>query len=571
MLKKISIFFALCLGLFWAGHVLAAEQINSFDVNVKLNKDASFIVTENIVYDFGDAQKHGIYRDIIYKYNARGGNFALRISNISVTDENDNPYNFETSNSGNYLDIKIGDANQTITGAHTYKIQYTVARAINYFGDHDELYWNATGNEWQVPILKSSATIEFPGEFLAEDISSTCFAGAFGSTDACTARRLLGNKNNYVTGAEFRQNTLSEQSGLTIVVGLPAGTLAKPTLWQTIWETIKDNFILLLPAFVFIYLYWRWYKYGRDPKGKGTIVAQYEAPDDLTPAEVGLVYNEKVQAKDMSAEIISLAIRGYMRINRTEKGLVFKSPEYEFEKLKPGDDLSKDFDKELYDGFFKSGDKVTLSDLRDNFYKNYAAAKAMVYQGTTKAGYFGKDPGRVRVVYITLGVLSFFWAFFIGAFFGALGIASFLVCGIMIFIFGMFMPARTQKGVDAKEYIEGLKLYMTVAEKDRINFHNAPEKNPQRFEKLLPFAMALGVENEWAKQFEGIYNQQPSWYNDPTQQTFSALFLVNSLSTFQTQSHGSMVSSPSSAGSGGSGFSGGGSGGGFGGGGGGSW
>jgi uncharacterized membrane protein len=135
----------------------------------------------------------------------------------------------------------------------------------------------------------------------------------------------------------------------------------------------------------------------------------------------------------------------------------------------------------------------------------------------------------------------------------------------------MFMPARTQKGVEAKEYIEGLKLYMTVAEKDRINFHNAPEKNPQRFEKLLPFAMALGVENEWAKQFEGIYNQQPSWYNDPTQQTFTALLLINSLSTFQTQSQGALVSSPSSAGSGGSGFSGGGSGGGFGGGGGGSW
>jgi uncharacterized membrane protein len=571
MFKKICIVFLLALGLLWGKSAFAAEQINSFDVNVRLSKDASFVVTENIVYDFGEDEKHGIYRDIIYKYKARGGNFALRITNISVTDEKDAPYNFEASNSGIYLHIKIGDANRTITGAHTYKIQYTVARAINYFKDHDEFYWNATGNEWQVPILKSSATVEFPGNFRAEDVSSTCFAGTFGSTDACTGRKLLTGGSIYVTGAEFKQSALPELSGLTVVVGLPSGTFAKPTVWQTIWETIKDNFILFLPALVFVYLYWRWYRFGRDPKGRGTVVAQYEAPDNLTPAEVGVIYDEKVHAKDLSAEIISLAVRGYMRINRTEKGKIFKSPEYEFEKLKPGDDLSKDFDKELYNGFFKDGDKVTLSDLRDNFYKNYQRARSQVYANVTAAGYFGKDPGRVRIKYIILAILCFFWAFFIGAFFGGLGIFSFLVCGIMIFIFGMFMPARTQKGVEAKEYIEGLKLYMTVAEKDRINFHNAPEKNPQRFEKLLPFAMALGVENEWAKQFEGIYNQQPSWYNDPTQQTFTALLLINSLSTFQTQSQGALVSSPSSAGSGGSGFSGGGSGGGFGGGGGGSW
>ena len=133
------------------------------------------------------------------------------------------------------------------------------------------------------------------------------------------------------------------------------------------------------------------------------------------------------------------------------------------------------------------------------------------------------------------------------------------------------MPKKTRQGVLAKEHILGLKQYLTVAEKDRIKFHNAPEKNPEHFEKLLPYAMVLGVERDWAKQFEGIYNKQPDCYNDSSGVPFSALVLSNSLDSFQTKANSALASRPSSASSGGSGFSGGVSGGGFGGGGGGSW
>ena len=196
-----------------------------------------------------------------------------------------------------------------------------------------------------------------------------------------------------------------------------------------------------------------------------------------------------------------------------------------------------------------------------------------LYSDLTKDGHFIKNPMLVKVKYLSGCFICFFLAFFLGAFFGFLGMFSFIVSAILFAVFAFIMPAYTEKGAITKEKILGLKMYMTVAEEARIKFHNAPEKNPERFEKLLPYAMVMKVEKEWAKQFEGIYNTQPSWYDDPSHRgLFNAAILTSSLSNFDTvaaSTLGATVSS--SASSGGSGFSGGGSGGGFGGGGGGSW
>lgn len=133
------------------------------------------------------------------------------------------------------------------------------------------------------------------------------------------------------------------------------------------------------------------------------------------------------------------------------------------------------------------------------------------------------------------------------------------------------MPAVTKKGAELKENILGFKDFLSVTETDRLKFHNAPEKTPESFEKFLPYAMVLGVEKEWSKQFEGIYNQQPNWYEDSSGRMFNAMILSSIVSDFSSSATAAMSSQPSSAAGGGSGFSGGGGGGGFGGGGGGSW
>ena len=573
MIKKFVILFFGGL-LFFAGPALAEEKIDKFYTNIQMNADASINVEEAITYDFGEDERHGIFRDIIVAYKARGGNYKLRLSDISVVDENNNPYTFTTSYSGSYLQIKIGDADALITGKHIYRIFYTVQRAINYFDDHDELYWNATGNEWQVPIAEARTTVTLPAAIPEGDIRQTCFFGPYASTEICdsgiVASAVLGRP---VSDLFFEANNLGPGEGLTVVVGVPAGTIQKPPITRIIWDIIKDNGILLLPLIVFFILFRRWKKYGKDAKGRGTIIAEYEAPDNLAPAEIGTLYDGRADKHDVSAQIIQLAINGYLKIRREENGAVFKSTDYVFTKLKPADDTMKSFDKEIMKELFDSKTEVKLSDLKYNFASTMQKIIRNLYEDLTKAGYFAKNPMMIKVKYLSVGCLVFFLAFFVGVFFGFLGVASIIVSAIIICVFAFLMPALTKLGAETKEKILGLKLYMTVAEEARIKFHNAPEKNPERFEKLLPYAMVMKVEKEWAKQFEGIYNTQPSWYEDANQRgLFNAALLAGCLSSFDTvaaSTLGATVSS--SASSGGSGFSGGGSGGGFGGGGGGSW
>ncbi len=565
-MKKYLLAFVVLAGLLLALPVFAQEQIDNYDVTININQDATINVSEKIDYNFGDLERHGIFRYIPIKYKARGGNFNFRISDISVTDETGSSYTTDITYPGNDVNIKIGDADILVTGKKTYFINYTINRAINYFNDHDELYWNVTGDQWPVPILKSSAKIILPIGFAESQVMKQCFSGPYGSTASCAKIDLIKNdENGFVKEIIFSQDELNADEGLTIVAGWPKGIVYQPTLWQTIWETIKDNWILFLPILVFLLLFYRWYTHGRDAQGRKVIIAEFDAPDNMIPAEVGTLLDEKADNKDVSAELIYLATKGYLKITK-------ENADYILDKLKPETDLPNSFDQELIRAIFGTKSQIKLSDLEEKFYKDLAKLKGQLYKNLTEKGYFKANPNTVRGAYIGVGIALIFITFFAGPIFGGLAMFSFILCGIMTAIFGFSMPARTKKGVLAKEHVLGLKLYLTVAEKDRINFHNAPAKNPQTFESCLPYAMVLGVEKEWAKQFADIYNTKPSWYNDPTSANFTSLILVNNLNSFGSDVRSTFSSAPASASSGSSGFGGGGgSGGGGGGGGGGSW
>lgn len=577
-MKKYLIFCLILLGILFAPAVLA-EQINSFDVTIDINQDSSINVTEIIEYDFENLQRHGIFRTIPIKYRARGGNYNLRISNVSVTDENYQPYNYRVSYPGSDMEIKIGDADKYITGQHTYVINYTIKRAFNYFEDYDELYWNVTGTEWPVPINDISAEINLPQAI--SDVKTACFSGSLGSTEPCDQTDLSGRR------VLFSHDQLDTYAGVSLVIGLPKGVVAKPAVSEILVWTIFDNWVVVIPIIVFLICYYYWFKHGKDPRGKGTVIAQFDPPDRLSPAEVGTLYDNKIQGKDVSAEIINLAIKGWLKINRTEKGKIFKSVDYQFERLKELDSSQlSDIEWDIMVGLFESnGEKksVKLSDLKNKFYVDFAIIRDKIWKFLTKQGYYPenyKSAGSVMIVLGIVGIVASISA--ISLFIMYLGfylLGSLIVSFIIIIIFGAFMPKITKKGAITKEYIEGLKLYLTVAEKDRLKFHNAPAKNPQEFERLLPYAIVLGVETEWAEQFKDIYKEQPpNWYSDPNIQGFNALNIANGLSGFKTASAAGLTSSPSSSSSSGSaggfsGFSSGGgfSGGGFGGGGGGSW
>lgn len=565
MKKSISIPIII-LGLFLCLPV-AAEEIKTFDATISINPDATINVAEKITYDFGAEQKHGIYRDIPVEYMARGGKFNLRLADVSVTDENSAPINFSESMNGNYKRIKIGDADVTVTGVKEYNISYKVSRAMNFFSDYDELYWNVTGNEWESQINESRATINLPARINDSEIKSNCYVGPVGSTNNCISDRFVYSEQNQINQIVFTHDRLNPKEGLTIVVGLPKGAIVQPSTISNTVETAKDNWIVVIPIIALFGLFWRWRKVGRDPSGRGTIIAQFDAPDNLNPAEISALVDEKVENKDVSAEIINLAVKGYLKINYIDGKGIFKKKDYELEKLKEPDEKLNSYEKKIVTSLFGSSSSVKLSDLKEEFYKDLQAIKKEIYQAVTDKGYFVSNPNKIRNAYYVFGVVVFSLSYFLFGYFGVIGVVSMAITGLLIIIFGKIMPAKTKKGSLAKEYILGLKQYLEVAEKDRLDFHNAPEKKPELFEKLLPFALVLGVSAAWAKQFEGIYNKQPGWYNDPAGVNFSAIVLANNLDSFESKAATVLASAPG----GGSGLSGGGAGGGFGGGGGGSW
>ncbi len=545
---------------------LSAEKITSFSGEIKINSDSTINVQENISYDFGGNQKHGIFRFVPVKYKARGGNFNLRVSDVKITDENGAPQNFTTTYEGSNIKFQIGDADKLVSGQKNYAISYTIRRAVNYFSDHDELYWNFTGNEWQVPIESASVKVILP-EAAKENLQYKCFEGVFGTTNECSASASENILEYKSTGV------MDPGQGLTIVNGWPKGITPEPTLFQKASDTAKDNWTLFFPIVIFVLMYRLWSKKGRDPKGRGTIIAQYESPDGLAPAGIGTMIDGSADNKDVSSTIIDLAVRGFLKIKRTEeKGFLgTTSAEYTFTKLKD-EEPERDFEKEVLKGIFGSEKEKKLSDLKNKFYKTLQAVKSQLYENVTQKGYYAKNPRAVFGMWITIAIVGggILMGLF-GAIQGGWGVFSGIVSGIIMLIFGYLMPAVTKKGAELKENILGFKDFLSVTETDRLKFHNAPEKNPEMFEKFLPYAMVLGVENEWAKQFEGIYNQQPSWYEDSSGRMFNAMILGNMISDFNSSAMTTMTSQPSSAAGGGSGFSGGGGGGGFGGGGGGSW
>lgn len=559
-------------GLFFSTQIFAQEKIWNFDVVIKVNSDASVNVEEKILYDFGDRQAHGIYRNIPVNYIARGGNFNVKISDVSVTDGFGNRYTYTTGKEGKFIKIKIGDEDKLVVGKKLYIVNYKMERVINFFKNYDELYWNATGNEWDAPIDSATVTVILPQKINASDMKLECYAGLNTGINRCNENGFLPQKAQFTDTAYFRQSGLSFYQGLTVVVGFPSGIVVKPSVFEEFTRGLMDNSILLLPFALFIFLFGIWRKRGRDPKGKGVIIPQYDVPDGITPSEAGVIIDGSADNYDISADIINLAVKGYLKIFRTGGKAPFPKPDdYAFQKMKNFDDTLNGFEKYLLEKMFLSENTVSLSSLKSHFYKDMANIKNQVYESTVKKGYFVKNPQDVRNFYKLIGAIMVISGFWFGNVFNSLyWILSLAVSGFITIAFGYFMPHRTNKGVQIKEYILGLKSYLSVAEKDRLAFHNAPEKNPERFEKLLPYAMALRVEKQWAKQFEGIYNQSPEWYADSSGMRFNSLILANSLNSFTSTAGSTLTAPPASSGV--SGFGGGGfSGGGFGGGGGGRW
>lgn len=570
------IFWSVLLLLGFSAPAFAAEHVDTFHARIAIEPAGTLLVSETIRYDFGTTERHGIYRDIPLKYTAAYGNYTIRVQDIEVTDKQGGPAPFTLERQGSQQRIRIGDPDQFVSGLQTYEIRYRVARAINFFEGYDELYWNVTGNAWDVSMQGITAIVELPEGAKAGELTTRCYSGPAGSDAPCASPFVPEDKDASADSVTFRHTALEPAEGLTIVVQFPKGLVNPPTSIQRVQWLIQDNWSIAVPFIVFGIMYYLWVTRGKDPKGRGVIIAEYDAPDKLTPAEIGTVLDEVTGNTDIAGEIVYLAVQGYLRIKQvTVDKLLKDKEEYIFQQLKPIDTALAPYQQTLLRGFFETRGtastepgvlkEIVLSDLKNTFATTLATVKSEATKSVVEKGYFEGNPNAPKVLYaiiaVILGILMV--VFSKGS---LLMIVSGIISGLIVAIFGWFMSRRSAHGVLTKEHILGLKDYLQVAEADRLKFHNAPEKKPEVFEKLLPYAIVLGVEKQWADQFKDIYTTEPTWYQGSYPGHFNTALFVNNLNALSSQTNSVLSSSPSS-GAGGGGFSGGG----FGGGGGGSW
>ena len=551
--------------------------IDKFHSDIMINEDSSVIVKETIDVEFHQ-QRHGIYLEIPFKYRDDLGKWITTPTKVlSLTDGSGKAWKYKVERSGPVINVRIGDEKRFVEGRWTYIITYKVENAILFFKDHDELYWNVTGNYWKASIKEASATATLTTKNKSKNLLIAGYEGGYGSKEEC------GYETYDNSGKFFTKRNLNMGEGLTLVFGWDKGLVFPPSLWKkSLWAmNLRENWVFLLPIFSFIYMGNRWYRKGRDPKVRESVTVRYEPPkfenQPLTPAEVGTLVDERLDPRDITSTIVGLAVRGYLKIEETKKeGVLFDKTDYYLKKVKSPDSNLNPFERELMKDLFPAALPGTLiSDLKNKFYTNLDVLKKVLYGELVRKKYFLSSPEKVRNSYLVAGFLVFVFSVLAFVFLvpnpGWKGIIAGILTGTSVLAFAKFMPAKTRAGASAYMDVLGFQEFMNRAEKDRIERMG----DKDLFSKFLPYAIALDVADHWAKAFEGIYQDQPDWYVSPGGfRMFTPYAFTHSLNSVTSDLGSAMFSAPrgSSGGGSGGGFGGGGSsGGGFGGGGGGSW
>jgi uncharacterized membrane protein YgcG len=575
-------------------HADSGWTVRKFNVNLAVRPDASLEVTELIDADFHVA-KHGIYREIPIRYTVGMQQYALRFTLLGVDDGAGQTYSTAVSYDENRVRIRIGDAARTLGGPVRYRIRYRVQRAILWEGtrawggeqenrDHAVVRWNATGTEWGVPIERTVVTVRLPSDLDDSQINYDAWTGVYGSKGKdFTKRRDDARTLVFETGA------LRSGEGITVEVTMPGDAVSRPGWLSEAAAWLADNFPYgIFPAALGLCIA-AWFYRGRDLPGRGTVVVNYEPPDKLSPAEVGTLIDEKVDQRDVSAVIIDLAARGYLKIEEVKTDSWFSSDvDYRFNKVRPPDGLLKSFEKKLLTKLFDGKTTVLMSDLATKFYPVIGEITTDLYSGLTKQGYFDGNPKTVRGAFLGLGMLALVVAlglcalvqlWMIGRIFPVPLVIAGVLSAIVVVVTSRVMPRKTQKGRIAWEQITGLEEFIRRAEIDDIK----AQDRRGVFERLLPYAIIFGLSNRWTKAFAGLYTQPPDWYQPADPMNYSMMRFGSDIDRSVSSMNQSLPAMPRSTGDGSGptgagyswssgGFSGGGSsGGGFGGGGGGSW
>ena len=623
--KLLALIFSLFVVILLTGSAHAVEEILDWHSDITVAQDASMTVTETIqVRAEGNKIKRGIYRDFPTTYKDRAGNRVSVVFTLLAVEKDGRPEPHHTKNQSNGIRIYAGQSNVLLKpGVYTYKITYRTDRQLGYFEEHDELYWNVTGNGWEMRILKATASVTLPSTVPAGALKMAGYVGPQGSREQSVTWQVNSvGQASYTSG-----RPLNFREGLTIVLGWPKGHVAQPSRTQKTAFFLSDNayFAAAMAGLLilFAYYFWAWRRVGKDPE-KGTVIPRFEPPDNLSPAAMRYIMQMRFDNDAFAAAVINLAVKGYLTISEESKAFGF-SQEYTLKRTgeEPKTSLSrgeKRLARKLFPGNAKtlklenknhkkvSGGMDALKDLlKEEYHKStfvnnsgYMTVGVLITIAVIfLIGISGNTPSVPSIMFIVIwftpwtaatlflwaarkfvmaAIFSFFLVMAGGAFANATSImflATLVFLVVINLLFYVLLKSPTNLGRRIMDRIEGFKMYLATAEEHRLEKLHPPDKTPELFERYLPYALALEVDQEWSEKFADVLSRavandgySPHWYHGHHWNSMHTGSFASGLGS----SLSSAISSSSNAPGSSSGFGGGGSsGGGGGGGGGGGW
>jgi len=605
----------------------SGERILSFSADYDLASDGSVGVTETLVWQFGPGEHHGIKRNIMVKQGVSSPPNKYRFYEMSDV-EASSPTGANTevfvSELGADDVIRIGSPTEPFEGAQqeTYVLKYRLAHVANGFPDHAELFWNVTGGRIDLPVDSVKVTVHGP----AAVTDALCFQGADRSADPCAASpgqvatysaTGLGPREQVTIVASFPASAITDvapdlRDGDTGFSGDSSGTQMSPTVAKGL-SLLGYGGGLAIPAMAAALMGTLVWKRGRDEQyagltpglspvegapgpvtqgQKGPVAVQFAPPQGVRPGLIGTIIDEEANTIDVSATVVDLAVRGYLKIEEVESGGVFKRTDWQLTRLVPPENAESllPYEETLLTGIFATADQVLLSDLKNKFHTTLTTAQAQMYSEVTRRGWFRRSPEHARRGWTTLGIFLMGAGLVSGWFLGfqsaeidRVGGVSFVIpsgivlaagllaAGGIIYLLGKRMAAKTAEGSAVLAQSLGFRQYLVTAEARQIRFEEAQDI----FSRYLPYAIVFGVADRWAGTFSEVAEAataagqsigMPGWYVFAGNGGFGNFSgIASGMDSFSTMASGTFTSTPGSSGSsgfGGGGFSGGGGGGG---------
>ena len=500
-----------CLLLLCTAPLPAQERILAYDSDLQLNTDGSLDVTERIrVRAEGEHIRRGIYRDFPTHYRDRYGNRVVVEFEMLALERDGQAEPFFLENKANGVRINTGnDDFLPVPAEFTYTLRYRTTRQLGFFDTHDELYFNAIGHGWAFVIETGGATLRLPQDVPAADLTAACYTGPQGAnTRACTSE---------VTGPGAARWTLTAplrpQEGLTTVLSFPKGLFVEPTREQRLHWMLRDNRAALIALtgliVMLVFGLMRWRKVGRDPKA-GPVVVAYDPPDDLSPATLRYIEKNHVDTRAFSADVLSLAVAGHVDIHRDSKAL--RQDDWRVQRAAGARRSLASDQAALLADLFKDGDSLTFHNSNAARMQRILGAHQVRIKQAMAArfpgGLYHYNGGSIAWMALLLSVFAIATVVFgIGTGSGLLLAVPLLIAMVVVFlVFVFLLPTVTPEGRRMRDRVEGFRRYLTVADKQDLQRLEQPDTNEPtldagRFEFLLPYAVALQVEDAWTKKF----------------------------------------------------------------------